>query len=132
MLYDLSVLIPGIELKGVDISKYAIENAMQEISSYVSEADARELPFEDNSFEVVISIKTVYILEKEECAVALQEIERVSRGKSYITVDAYRNDEEKKSMYDWNLTAKTIMSVEEWVAFFKEIGYTGDYYWFIP
>jgi SAM-dependent methyltransferase len=132
MLYDLSVLIPGIELKGIDISKYAIENAMQEISSYVSEADARELPFEDNSFEVVISINTVHNLEKEECAVALQEIERVSRGKSYITVDAYRNDEEKKRMYDWNLTAKTIMSVEEWVAFFKEIGYTGDYYWFIP
>ena len=98
----------------------------------MSEADARELPFEDNSFEVVISINTVHNLEKEECAVALQEIERVSRGKSYITVDAYRNDEEKKRMYDWNLTAKTIMSVEEWVAFFKEIGYTGDYYWFIP
>ena len=132
MLYDLSVMIPGIELKGIDISKYAIENAIQEIASCVSEADARELPFEDNSFEVVISINTVHNLEKEECAVALQEIERVSRGKSYITVDAYRNDEEKKRMYDWNLTAKTIMSVEEWVAFFKEIGYTGDYYWFIP
>jgi hypothetical protein len=32
----------------------------------------------------------------------------------------------------WNLTAKTIMSVGEWVEFFKKAGYTGDYYWFIP
>mgnify|MGYP000574825593 CR=1 FL=1 len=43
-----------------------------------------------------------------------------------------RNEEEKKRMFDWNLTAKTIMSVHEWVIFFNEIGYTGDYYWFIP
>ncbi|HAG73610.1 MAG TPA: methyltransferase type 11, partial [Gammaproteobacteria bacterium] len=32
----------------------------------------------------------------------------------------------------WNLTAKTIMSVDEWVSLFDEAGYTGDYYWFIP
>ena len=24
------------------------------------------------------------------------------------------------------------MSVDEWMAFFREVGYTGDYYWFIP
>ena len=90
------------------------------------------MPFDDNTFDVVISINTVHNLEREECAKALQEIERVSKGNSYITVDAYRNEEEKKRMFDWNLTAKTIMSVDEWVIFFNEIGYTGDYYWFIP
>ena len=31
-----------------------------------------------------------------------------------------------------DLTAKTIMSVDEWKIFFEEVGYTGDYYWFIP
>jgi hypothetical protein len=83
-------------------------------------------------FDVAISINTVHNLEREECAKALQEIERVSRKGSFITVDAYRNAEEKERMYAWNLTAKTIMSVDEWVQFFKEIGYTGDYFWFIP
>jgi hypothetical protein len=81
---------------------------------------------------VVISITTVHNLERAECARALQEIERVSRGKSFITVDAYRNDEEKDLMLAWNLTAKTVMHVDEWKAFFKEAGYTGDYYWFMP
>ena len=33
---------------------------------------------------------------------------------------------------DWNLTAKTIMSVDEWKLFFKKTGYQGDYFWFIP
>jgi hypothetical protein len=38
----------------------------------------------------------------------------------------------KKKMYAWNLTAKTIMSVDDWKLFFKEVSYDGDYYWFIP
>jgi SAM-dependent methyltransferase len=132
MLYDLTLLIPNITVSGIDISEYAIENAVEEIKPFVSVANATSLPYEDNSFDVVISINTVHNLEREECAKALQEIERVSRGKSFITVDAYRNEEEKRRMFDWNLTAKTIMSVEEWEMFFNEIGFTGDYYWFIP
>ena len=59
-------------------------------------------------------------------------IERVSKGQSFVTVDAYRNDDEKERMMAWNLTAKTIMSVEDWKLLFSDIGYTGDYYWFIP
>ena len=35
-------------------------------------------------------------------------------------------------MEAWNLTAKTVMHVDEWKSFFAEVGYTGDYYWFIP
>ena len=132
MLYDLKKLIPGIQVKGVDISKYAIENSIIDVRDDVSIANANNLPFDDKSFDVVISINTIHNLEREECGKALQEIERVSRGKSFITVDAYRNDEEKRRMFNWNLTAKTIMSVDEWILFFDEVGYTGDYYWFIP
>lgn len=132
MLFDMKEAIPNINITGVDISTYAIENAKEEVKPFLSVANAKELPFEDNSFDVVISINTIHNLEKEDCAKALKEIERVSRGKSFITVDAYRSEEEKEAMYAWNLTAKTIMSVEEWEIFFKEVGYTGDYYWFIP
>jgi hypothetical protein len=35
-------------------------------------------------------------------------------------------------MEAWNLTALTMMSVDEWIDFFEEVGYFGDYYWFIP
>ncbi len=132
MLFDMKEAIPNITIEGIDISSYAIENAKEEIKQFLRVGNAKELPYEDNSFDVVISINTIHNLEKEECAKALQEIQRVSRGKSFITVDAYRNQEEKEAMYAWNLTAKTIMSVDEWIAFFEEVGYTGDYYWFIP
>ena len=132
MIHDMALLIPGIKVKGIDISEYAIENAIEDMKPHVRVANAKELPFDDKSFDVVISINTVHNLEKEDCAKALREIERVSKGKSFITVDAYRNEKEKELMYAWNLTAKTIMQVDEWIKFFNDIGYSGDYYWFMP
>ena len=132
MMHDLAEMIPGITVKGLDISEYAITNTVESMQSHVQVADARMLPFQDNSLEVVISINTIHNLAREECGKALQEIERVSRGRSYITIDAYRSEEEKARMYAWNLTAQTIMHVDEWKAFFADVGYTGDYYWFIP
>ena len=132
MIYDVSRLIPGITVKGIDISDYAIENAIVGVKERVQVADAKNLPFEDNSFDVVISINTVHNLELEDCGKALQEIERVSKGKAFITVDAFRNEEEKERMFAWNLTGRTIMSTRDWKIFFDKVGYTGDYYWFIP
>ena len=132
MLYDLSKLIPGINLRGIDVSEYAINNSVSEIKKFVQIADAKKIPFPDNSFDVVISINTVHNLDRVECAEALREITRVSKKYSFITVDAYRNEDEKEKMHAWNLTAKTIMSVDDWKSFFKEVDYNGDYYWFIP
>jgi len=132
MLYDMQQLIPGITTKGIDISEYAINNSKPEIKSSVQVANAKKLPFPNNSFDVVISINTVHNLERSDCVEALREINRVSKKHSFVTVDAYRNEEEKKNMFAWNLTAKTIMSVEEWKLFFEKVDYKGDYYWFIP
>lgn len=132
MLYDLYQAIPTISAYGVDISSYAIEHSKPEIKEYVQVANAVDLPFEDNSFDVVFSINTVHNLCLNDCAIALKEIERVSKGRSFITVDAYRNDEEKARMEAWNLTAQTMMHVDEWKIFFKDVGYYGDFYWFIP
>lgn len=131
-LYDLKLAFPGINITGVDLSEYAIANSIPEIKPYLQVGNATKLPFENNYFDFVISINTIHNLNREDCAIALQEIERVTKGNSFITVDAYRNDEEKARMEAWNLTALTMMSVDEWKQFFLEVGYTGDYYWFIP
>ena len=131
-LHDLKNALPGIEIHGIDISKYAIENAIETVKANVRVGDARQLEFEDDSFDFVMSINTVHNLNREDCAQALREIQRVSGGRAFITVDAYRNRIERERMEAWNLTALTMMSVDEWKAFFAEVGYNGDYYWFIP
>jgi SAM-dependent methyltransferase len=132
MLHDFNRLIPGIGLAGLDISEYAIRHAIESVKDIVQVGDAAELPFDDNSFDVAISITTIHNLELDLCGKALQELERVSRRGSFVTLDAYRNDDEKARMESWNLTARTMMHVDEWKKFFKDVGYNGDYYWFIP
>jgi len=132
MLFDMLQLIPGVKVAGVDISAYAVENALEEVGNHIQVADARELPFEDKSFDYVISINTIHNLERSDLIIALKEIERVAAKGSFVTVDAYRNEEERLAMEAWNLTARTILSVDDWRKLFAEAGYTGDYYWFIP
>ncbi len=132
MIFDFERLIPGISVRGVDISNYAIENAKLEVRKKCSVANAKKLPFSDNSFDIVISITTLHNLEMEDLKVSLNEIQRVSRRGSFITLDAYRNEEERIAMESWNLTARTMLHVDEWKKLFKEVGYEGDYYWFIP
>lgn len=132
MVYDFQRLIPGLDIRGVDISEYAIENAKAEVKEITSIADARELPFEDDSFDLVISINTLHNLDGDDLVKGFREVVRVSRGNAFATVDAFNTEEEKMAMLAWNLTAKTILSADDWIAFFKKVGYTGDYYWFMP
>ena len=132
MLYDFTQLIPGIKVQGIDLSEYAIENAIEPIRPFVMVADAKSLPFPDHSFDLIVSINTVHNLPLEECKQALREIQRVTKKDAFITVDAYRNDEERRAMEMWNLTAFTVLHVDEWMKLFQEVGYRGDYYWFIP
>jgi ubiquinone/menaquinone biosynthesis C-methylase UbiE len=131
MMHDFAELIPDIIVKGIDISSYAIENTIDDMKPHVQIADAVDLPFPDKFFDVVISINTVHNLQRTECGQALKEIERVSNS-AFVTVDAYHNEAERERMLAWNLTGLTIMHVDEWKAFFDTVGYTGDYYWFIP
>jgi len=132
MLFDFMKLNPNFVLEGIDISNYAITNAVPEVKKFLKVGDAKNLPYEDNSFDLVISINTTHNLEINQCKKALSEMQRVSRKDKYLIVDAYSNEIEKDRIFAWNLTAKTILSTNEWINLFEEAGYTGHYYWFKP
>jgi len=131
MMYDFKRLMPNLNIRGVDISQYALDHALEEMKPLIEVANAKELPFEDGSFDLVISINTVHNLPLEDCKQALREIQRVTRKDAFIINDAWRNDREKESMLAWNLTALTYMHVDDWKKLFQQVGYEGDYWWFI-
>ena len=56
---------------------------------------------------------------------SLKEIMRVSAGRSYITVGAFKNDAEREIFQRWTLVGTTILSIEDWNAVFRHAGYTG-------
>lgn len=131
MMHDFKKLMPAMTIAGIDISSYAAANAIDDMRPYIKTGSAKDLPYPDNSFDLVISINTVHNLPLEDCKTALQEIQRVSRKYAFVTMDAWRNEEEKRRMLEWNLTAQTYMHVDEWKVLFQEVGYTGDFWWFI-
>jgi SAM-dependent methyltransferase len=132
MLHDFKQRLPECTVAGIDISSYAVSKAMPSVRPQLLVGNCVSLPYPDRSFDLVVSIATVHNLPLEQVKIALREIERVSRGHSFIKVNGYRNEEEQIALNKWNVVAKTILHVDEWVALFKEVGYTGDYYWFIP
>ncbi len=64
MMHDMAALIPDIMVKGVDVSAYAIEHAIEDMKPHVQVADAVKLPFPNKSFDVAISINTIHNLER--------------------------------------------------------------------
>lgn len=132
LLHDLKQVIPGIKVVGIDISEYAIKNALEDVKPFIVMGNAKELPFPDRSFDLVISLTTLHNLPLEECKQALREVQRVSRGNAFITLDSWRNEYEHQRLLKWVLTGYVFKSTDEWKQLFEEVGYTGDYYWFIP
>ena len=131
MMHDFRLLMPKLNIQGVDISRYAYDHAIEDVKPFIQVADAKKLPFPDKSFDLVICINTVHNLPLEECKQALREIQRVTRKDAFVTMDAWRNEAERERLMKWNLTALTYMHVNDWKKLFEEIGYRGDYYWFI-
>jgi SAM-dependent methyltransferase len=127
LLYELKQLLPGLIIKGFDISKHALAEALPEVRDDLFIHDAREpLPFDDNEFDLVISLTTLFNLELPELASALDEIERVGK-ESFITVESYRNEQELFNLQCWALTCESFFSQREWEWLFDHFGFTGDY-----
>ena len=127
LLYELTQVVPGILVYGIDISQYALEHAKEEIRDRLQYGQAQDIPFADNEFDLVISLTTLHNLKVFDLKKAVQEIERVSKSNSYIMVESFRNDREEVNMLYWQLTCASYYSVEEWEWLYREWGYIGDY-----
>ena len=127
MLYDFTKKLGKVGIDGIDVSEYAISNALDEVRSNLKVGNAIELPYQDKVFDLVISINTLHNLTRDEIKIALREIDRVSKGKSFIMVDGYESLEQKENMEKWVLTAKTVLSVSEWQILFNEVNFRGDF-----
>ena len=127
LLYDFLKVLPNAEVFGLDISKYAIENSKSEIKNKLIQGTATNLPFDDNFFDLVISINTLHCLEAPDLYLALQEMERVSKSYKYLCVESYRNEIEKANLLYWQVSCEAFNTPKEWQWWFEKTGYMGDY-----
>ena len=126
-LYDFLKLMPDAEIHGIDISEYAIRNSKQEIKDHLQVGNANNLPWSDNYFDLVISINTLHCLHTYDLKKALLEMQRVGKKYKYLTVESYRNEEEKANLLYWQVTCEAFNTPKEWAWWFEQAGYIGDY-----
>ncbi len=126
LLHEMSLLVPGLEVFGLDVSDYAIANAKEEIKDRVQIGNAISLPFPDKHFDLVFSLTTLHNLHNYDLDRALREMERVGKRK-YLCVESYRNETEKANLLYWQVTCEAFCTPEEWNWWFKLTGFSGDY-----
>jgi ubiquinone/menaquinone biosynthesis C-methylase UbiE len=97
----------GYDLYGIDSSEEALENAKRfaqknNIEINFKKADIRDIPYQDESFDVVFSYNTIFHMRKVEIKKAVNEIIRVlkTKGMGYINFidiedDIHRTDKEE-------------------------------------
>ena len=131
LVKDLMLELPGLDVFGLDISRYALLHCPTELVGRLHLGSADSLPFPDGAFDCVLSINTLHNLPRPRTVRALQEVQRLSGGKAFVQVDSYRTPEEKALFEQWVLTAEFHDYPDAWLKVFREAGYTGHYYWTI-
>jgi ubiquinone/menaquinone biosynthesis C-methylase UbiE len=128
---DLMEECHGLEAVGSEVSDYGIEHAHGLSRGRIQKSSADAIPFPDAHFDFVSAFNVLHFLTPDRVEVALAEMMRVGKGKSFLQVDSFRNDRERRRLMAWSGGIKTVFSVDEWLTLFARVGYTGDYYWTI-
>jgi len=127
LLHEIKQIMPELDVRGVDISEYAVAHAKEEVKPFLQVGNAVSLPFEDNSFDLVISLGALHNLYLYDLVSALRDIHRVQRRDAYVMVESYRNEREKVNLLYWQLTCESFFSHDEWLWLFRHVGFDGDY-----
>ncbi len=126
-MFELKKLLPNSEIKGIDVSKYAYDNAKEEVKKDIVVGSCADLPWDDNYFDYVFSINTLHNLYNFELHKSLLEINRVAKSNKYICVESYRNELEKMNLLYWQVTCESFYTPDEWNWIFNQTNYDGDY-----
>jgi len=127
LLYEIKKILKNIKIYGLDISKYAKQNAKIEIKNNIKIWDInKKISYPSKYFDLVISINTLHNLKLSSLNHCLSDIERIGVSK-FICVESYRNEKEQFNLQCWALTAETLIDTDSWIWLFRNSGYTGDY-----
>ena len=127
LLYEMKLILPGLRVVGFDISNHGLSDSRPEIRDNLFIARAQDpYKFNDNEFDLVITLGCLHNLRIFELQIALSEIERVGK-QGYIMLESYRNEQEQFNLQCWALTCESFFDHEEWPWIYNHFGFTGDY-----
>ena len=128
LIYDLSILLPGIKCYGLENHSYPLQKTI-----FKNKKNLFLLPYHDlgkfkkNYFDFVIAFNSIYMQNLGDTIKTLEEISRISKS-SYVSLASYEKKIDRDKFLDWTLLGTSILKKTEWRRLFKIIDYKGDYY----
>ena len=74
LMHDFLQVLPRAKVRGLDVSRYAKENAHGGMGELIDMGSAEKLPYPDKSFDLVVSINSIHNLPLEALKRALREM----------------------------------------------------------
>ena len=129
LMNDIKNLLPNCMVHGVETSDYAQSNSMENVKQDISKVNNYyNLDIEENFYDLVIGLGVVYTHSLKNAIKCIKEIQRIGKGKSFITLASYSNEEDYWLFKDWTVLGTIILKKEEWLEVLKHCNYTGDYH----
>lgn len=117
----------GIHARGTEVSQYAIDQADFKARPFIRQAEFTKQPFRDREFDLVLGASPVYAGSLGDAITVLREIERVGKGKSFVTLAAYEEEADYWLLRKYFTLGSLILKKDEWIEVLNHCGYRGDY-----
>lgn len=116
-----------INVRGSEVSRYAIDCASHRLAPFICQAPFTSQPYGDGEFDLVLAVSPVYAGSIADAIKVLREVERVGKGRSFVTLGTYEKEEDYWLLRKWYTLGALVLKKEEWIEVLNHCGYRGDY-----
>lgn len=116
----------GMNVSGIDVSKYAISNAKPEIKPFLVQGSCEQLPWSDGEFDFVFCKEVLPHLSIHQLDKAIPEMLRVCSSRNiYLDIQVCETDRAKKMTNAWDETHQCLENSGWWLSYLEEKRFRG-------
>ena len=116
-----------INVRGSEVSRYAIGCASHRVISFIDHAPFTAQPYANGEFDLVLAVSPVYAGSLGDAIAVLKEVERVGKGRSFVTLGTYEKEEDYWLLRKWYTLGTLVLKKAEWIEVLNHVGYRGDF-----
>ena len=128
LIHEIKKINPKINVSGFETSKYAVSKTIKPVKKLIKKFTSfSDLSLIHSKFDCIIALGVVYIHTLSDAIQLLKNIQRLSKGKSFITLASYETEKDYWLFKDWTVIGSLLYKKEEWKKIMKYAGYKGYY-----
>jgi len=112
----------GVDAFGLEFSPYALSRVSPDIKPFLKNGDILDIPYKENSFDVVSAVNVLEHIEKDKLIKAVNECNRVAKKYAVYKIYTTENWWIGKTRGE-DMSCVSVFPISFWKNFFKENGY---------